>query len=615
MADSCANPLLLGWIKEWLDQARERNSKGFTVYKKAYESMKACPLEFSHPLEAIQLNGLGPKLCDRLTEKLKEYCDQHGLPMPEPPNNKKGQKRQSGDDLPAQDQPAKRTRKPKPYVPALRSGAYALILGLSTLDENSLQGMSKAQLIEVAQPHSDSSFTAPSDPTKFYTAWNSMKTLIQKELVYEHGRPLRKYALTEEGWGCAKRIRNTSAVGLPLPNQPTLSREPGLPTSNCTFQNNDRAFTSLDDDEIQVLDDIDPTPATRRMGPQLSSSNRPAKPIILPPSSFMIELILDSREVRAKNDRDYISKELEAKGITTQVRALELGDAMWVAKCKDPEYLSRHGEEGDEVILDWIVERKRLDDLIGSIKDGRFHEQKFRLRRSGISNVVYLIEEFNVSHSSTSAGGNVPNYQDAVASAIASTQVVNGYFVKKTKNLDDTIRYLARMTFLLRKMYGTDSLSGSSLGSSQPSRSSVNPKSVALIPSSNLSSSESYLTTLRELRSGRSSETTTYGVSFSTFSSLTSKSDTLTLRDVFLKMLMCTRGITGDKALEIQRHWRTPRAFMEGFESVSSAAATPQEAAKARERMLTDKMGNLIAKKKIAGTLSRKVAEIWGEKE
>lgn len=32
MADTCANPLLLGWIKEWLDQARERNSKGFTVF-------------------------------------------------------------------------------------------------------------------------------------------------------------------------------------------------------------------------------------------------------------------------------------------------------------------------------------------------------------------------------------------------------------------------------------------------------------------------------------------------------------------------------------------------------------------------------------------------------
>jgi crossover junction endonuclease MUS81 len=32
MADTCANPLLLGWIKEWLDEARERNSKGVTVY-------------------------------------------------------------------------------------------------------------------------------------------------------------------------------------------------------------------------------------------------------------------------------------------------------------------------------------------------------------------------------------------------------------------------------------------------------------------------------------------------------------------------------------------------------------------------------------------------------
>jgi hypothetical protein len=31
MTEECANPLLLGWIKEWLDQARERNSKGVTV--------------------------------------------------------------------------------------------------------------------------------------------------------------------------------------------------------------------------------------------------------------------------------------------------------------------------------------------------------------------------------------------------------------------------------------------------------------------------------------------------------------------------------------------------------------------------------------------------------
>ena len=34
-------------------------------------------------------------------------------------------------------------------------------------------------------------------------------------------------------------------------------------------------------------------------------------------------------------------------------------------------------------MLDFIVERKRTDDLAGSIVDGRFREQKFRLKESG----------------------------------------------------------------------------------------------------------------------------------------------------------------------------------------------------------------------------------------
>lgn len=33
MSEDCANPLLLVWIKEWLEQARERNSKGVTVFE------------------------------------------------------------------------------------------------------------------------------------------------------------------------------------------------------------------------------------------------------------------------------------------------------------------------------------------------------------------------------------------------------------------------------------------------------------------------------------------------------------------------------------------------------------------------------------------------------
>ncbi|OJJ44291.1 hypothetical protein ASPZODRAFT_135095 [Penicilliopsis zonata CBS 506.65] len=587
MSDTCANPLLLGWIKEWLDQARERNSKGVTVYKKAYDSMKACPLVFQHPSEAQQLNGLGPKLCDRLTDKLKAYCNENGLPMPEPPQKASSGKRLSDEGV-GGSQPAKKTRKPKAYVPALRSGPYALLLGLGTLDENSAQTMTKQQLIEVAQPYCDASFTAPPDPTKFYTAWNSMKTLVQKELVYEQGRPLRKYALTEEGWEVAKRIQKT----LPGASQNTLSFGNQSSTSG-----NLQGSTVANAMQPEDPEDPNINASERRQFHSNAEILHPSeiKPITLPANSFKVQLILDTREVRTSKDRDYISNELGKKGITPEVRALELGDCIWVAKFNDPSFLSQYGEEGDEVMLDWIVERKRLDDLIGSIKDGRFHEQKFRLGRSGIKNVIYLIEEFSVAYEP--GNPSALKYQEMVASAIASTQVVNGYFVKKTRNLDDTIRYLARMTFLLQSMY--ESASASSSSAPAPTN------SLNLIPSHQLSSSQSYLLALDHLRA--ENPCSTYAVTFSTFSALTSKSDVLSLRDVFLKMLMCTRGVTGDKALEIQRRWSTPREFVEAFEALDGADPT------AKERLLSDGMQSLVGRKKIARGLSKKVAEVWGE--
>ncbi|KAJ5723437.1 DNA-directed DNA polymerase family X beta-like N-terminal [Penicillium malachiteum] len=586
MSEQCANPLLLGWIKEWLDQARERNSKGVTVYKKAYESMKACPLEFEHPSQAQQLSGLGPKLCDRLTEKLKAHCAEHGLPMPEPP----GQRNKRTSDIGVADQPAKKPRKTKPYVPALRSGAYALLLGLATIGENASQGMTKAHLIEVAQQWCDSSFTAPTDPTKFYTAWNSMKTLVQKDLVYEHGRPLRKYALSEDGWEVAKRIQKT------LPGSAQMafagSDSQGQTSQGASATGALPIDDDDDDDEGQLENESQSTI------PRFSAANTdgPTDPIPLPPGSFTIQLVLDTREVRTSTDRDYIANELIKQDITPQVRALELGDAMWVAKCRDPTSLSRYGEEGDEVMLDWIVERKRLDDLIGSIKDGRFHEQKFRLRRSGVKHVIYLIEEFSVTHPDAASGAQ--KYQEMVASAIASTQVVNGYFIKKTKNLDDSIRYLARMTLLLRKMYGAYDSPSQEPSSSQPAASSK----VSLIPTRSISSTQSYLTLLDSLRA--QDDSLTYGLTFSTFSALSSKSDVLSLRDIFLKMLMCTRGVTGEKALEIQRHWQTPRGLVEAY-----MALEPKD----REVMVSNRLQSLVGRKKIPKAVSKRIAEIWGE--
>lgn len=43
-------------------------------------------------------------------------------------------------------------------------------------------------------------------------------------------------------------------------------------------------------------------------------------------------------------------------------------------------------------MLDFIVERKKADDLASSIIDGRYKDQKYRLKNSGISNIYYIYE-------------------------------------------------------------------------------------------------------------------------------------------------------------------------------------------------------------------------------
>lgn len=540
-------------------------------------------------------------------------------------NARRKRKSTEVENLPEEAAP-KRARKPKKYVPALRSGAYALLLSLAIFEEHTPSGPTKAQLIEAAQPHCDSSFTAPQDTSKFYTAWNSMRTLMDKGLVYEQRRPLKRYLLTDQGWETARVIRQTAeatASGITLEDigpstrtarQASIAVPQG--TEDISLSNASRNHVDLSD--FEDIDDFlggpaneehrastkEPAQPSRERPRSLLSSTR-CEPIAISPSDFTIELVLDTREIRTPKDRDYIANELTRRGVTPIVRALQLGDAFWVAKCKKPDLLAQYGEEGDEIMLDWIVERKRLDDLIGSIKDSRFHEQKFRLRRSGMKNVIYLIEEFAVidPHSV-----NAARTQEAVASAIASTQVVNEYFVKKTRNLDDTIRYLARLTSLLRKMYTPDS---DSQGPEQ--------YQLSLVPTNDITTVSSYLEVLNRLRteddhaktSGLKdpSTSTTFAVTFSTFSALSSKSDMLTLRDLFLKMLMCTRGVTAEKALEIQRHWPTPREFVEAFLEADTGG---EEGRKRAEELVYSKMGQLVGRKKVGKTLSKKIAEVWG---
>jgi crossover junction endonuclease MUS81 len=310
------------------------------------------------------------------------------------------------------------SRASKAYVPGLRSGPYAILIALS--DPDAPLVMTKTEVIRRAEPHCNGSFQIASDGKGYYTAWSSMKTLIDKGYVLKQGSP-QKFSLTDDGYALAVRIRASADPSLKL-RLPDAAQRVAIATSASAA-------------------------AAAASGPSMATSaRRPVQnapfdvtqsftPITIHAGSFSVQLVIDNREVKTQKDRDFIEASLYKNGIALIPRPLKVGDALWIAKCND----------GREIVLDQIVERKRMDDLAGSIKDGRWQEQRFRLAKCGAEQVIYVIEE---SHAA-----DVEHFAEAMTTAISSMQVADGHFVKRVPSLDGTIRYLASMTNKLKSFY------------------------------------------------------------------------------------------------------------------------------------------------------------------
>ncbi|ORY04066.1 putative DNA repair protein Mus81 [Basidiobolus meristosporus CBS 931.73] len=558
----CGNPLLLSWIQEWMELARAQNSKTYHTYRKAYLSMSKYPLPFNHPREATQLEGIGPGIVSKLEKKMKEYCEKNDLPLPQEADPKPAKRMTKGKDSSGSEDvenpPKPRKRRTKPYVPQYRSGAYALLLGLLSGHDNAItQGfMSKEALTKEAQAYCDTSFTVPL-PGKHYTSWSSMKTLIDKDLVYKQGNPGR-YILTESGLTLAHQL-SQAKTDVASDSESVISR------ISCTSMT--EPVPSIYPTRMGAIQRTD---STLSEASSIGSGDAlfPAiQPIQLPPGSFEIVMILDNREVAQKSDRGYIQKELERRGVPVHTRNLELGDVLWVAR-----QLNCGGSE-EEIFLGYVVERKRMDDLVASIKDGRFKEQKFRLKNCGASQIVYLVEG-NEADGTRAFGGST-----AIQTAISSTQVVDGFFLKKTDSVDESINYLSRMTRQLQSMY-TESV-------------------LHVIPDS-LVNKATYLA-LREHLAGLEPGKE-FHITYGSYCQLNSKSGSLSLQDLFIKMLVTTRGITAEKAYEIAKRYPTPKSLFDAYDSLDSEEA--------KKHMLKDN-ARAVRRKNIGAALSERLYRVW----
>ncbi|EST08866.1 ERCC4 domain protein [Kalmanozyma brasiliensis GHG001] len=591
------NTLWLTFLAAWTDEAQAKGSKVARTYRKAHQSLAACPIEFQHPCQTTQLAGIGPTIANKLEQELQKWCQDNGRPMPERPTRQASSTTQAsaaaaaadGEDAPpdaadsaegsstaskrkkagASDRPTKK----RAYVPQHRSGAYGLLVGLYILTRVSSSSreerVSKTQLINAARPYSDTEYevggsssrasaavplssqhgmsAGSGGPRSFYTGWTSIKTLIAKGYVLQSGNPAR-YSLSDEGATIAETLATDAGV----------EKQAAAPVVNDDA--GDENGLDLDDDWSE--DEPEET---------LKARVSTFEPEVLKAGSYSIHLVIDNRERHRygrRQEKEPIAALLLERGIDTETRALEVGDAVWIARRKQ-----RTGLEADEVVLDHIVERKRLDDLVSSILDGRWRDQKFRLSSSGLTQVLYLIEDHDVEN-------QMRKFGPQIQTALSSSQVVDGFFVERTSGLAASIDYLVSMDGMVRGMY--------------------EHKDLSVIPSAVISRS-SFLDTREELQ--RKMPTASILTSFEAFQALNSKSGGLKSKEIFGKMLLCIKGMSAEKVREVLAMYSTLRELTDAYQETADDV-------KEAETMLSSFTESMDQRKKIGPALSRKVADV-----
>lgn len=121
--------------------------------------------------------------------------------------------------------------------------------------------------------------------------------------------------------------------------------------------------------------------------------------------------------------------------VTTEM--LPLGD---IILCDD---------EGNELV---IIERKTLNDLAASIRDGRYKEQGFRLNNCDVHNhnIIYLVE------------GNLRTYNEfkarlerkALLSSFISLTYFKGFTLHRTENVDESAEWIMSYASKLQREKG-----------------------------------------------------------------------------------------------------------------------------------------------------------------
>ncbi|XP_061091844.1 crossover junction endonuclease MUS81 isoform X2 [Conger conger] len=592
----CPNPLFLHWLTELRDQAKERGLKTQHVYHKAINSLKKYPLPLRSGKEAKILQNFGDGICKILEDRLQKHYKDHGAGAPihslaggvDAPRRRSNKlatskplsetSRDTSDrgngnsNLQRDGGKEKGGKKKREYVPQKRTGGHAVLLALYRHCQipGSKGFMFKMELQREAQPLCDKSFSVPDVGSK-YTAWSSVSTLVLKDLLQKTHSPAR-YSLTELGVALAERLEASeggSAGERATVKPPTVDL-----TEDETEEGRDEEEREDCPAETPVLPESESEVGVTGRSQAAETERTPPGEALLP-SCYDIVLCVDFIETTGGNTarKQELVKELQRNGVTFDIRKLNVGDFLWVARERvTPVPGQLRPPTARELVLDYVIERKRIDDLCGSIIDGRFREQKFRLKRCGLRRPIYLVEECG------SAGAHLSLPESTLQQAMANTQVVDGFFVKRVQDVRESAAYLTVMTRQLQKLYQNRTLfcrsrEGEGEGESE-------------VPCP-----------------GREKESVSCSLlSFSEFNHGAVKNKCQTVREVFARQLMQISGISGDKAAAILEQYSTVSSLLQAYEQCPTETD--------REKLLSSiRYGKL--KRNVGPALSRTVYQLY----
>ncbi|KAK2576055.1 hypothetical protein KPH14_007396 [Odynerus spinipes] len=559
------NPLFELWLEQWKEKAVSQGSDLQYHFTKALNALRKYPLPLDSGKDCIILKHFGSKLCTMLDKKLEEYkvhkkeiahtnkiceCDScccSELFFLSREKRIKMYKEEIANYRMRQTQAQNKNCS----LPSWSITCYAILLTLYDKEEDpSCPGyMCKSELLHGSKQLYNVSLQLL-DPG-IYDGRSSIFILIASGLIYMKQLPIRYY-LTTHGIHLAKKIKDI--LNLPSYDKQLLQiyftkLQDSLPTLNCNHVTkkidvelstknlslcvkarespkkiNEINVVKKEESKIKALNHVKKhdkkSELKQSSNVAVSMLNEDQEEIQLKAYSFDIILLVDTQETcggKTKPQHDATWVELKQLGILFEVRHLKIGDFTWIAKC-------RHTK--NELVLPYIAERKRLDDLGASIKDGRFHEQKFRLKQSGIQNLVYIVE----SYEKFSRTG-IP--LSTLLQASINSLVQDGFIVKYTDNHQDSMSYLAILTNTLYKIYAGKKL--------------IECKKENIIPVDIFSNSVSLM-------------------KFEEFNKAASKLKNFSVCQMFVRQLLQLKGMSIDKALAIVQSYPTPLTLINALQ-------------------------------------------------